>query len=52
MPVCDAIIVSAISRMLGTVAAAVIIILTKRLLLIMSTLVLRLKAAESFLETS
>jgi len=51
MPVCDTIIVSRISQMLRAVASAVIIIL-KRSLLIVSTHVLRLKAAESFLETN
>ena len=46
MPMCDAIIVSTISRMLHAVAAVVITILYVRWWL--SMLVLRLKAAESF----
>jgi len=50
MPVCNAIIISTISRMLRAVAAAVVIL--TRSLLIVSTHVLRLKTAESFVETS
>jgi len=46
MHLCDVIIVSSINRMLRAVAAVVIIILY------VSTFVLRLKAAESFLETN
>jgi len=49
MPVCDVIIVFTITRMLRAVAAVVITIPIP-LLVIVSTLVLRLNAAESFLE--
>jgi len=51
MPVCDAVIVSAISRMLGAVAAPCYHN-PERSLLIVSPHVLRLKAAEFFRETS
>jgi len=53
MPVCDVIIVSTISRMLRAVTAVVSNYHnSKRSLVVVSTLVLRLKAAESFLEIS
>jgi len=51
MLMCDARIVSMVSRMLRAVAAAVVII-PKCSLLIVSMHVLRLKAAEPFVETS
>jgi len=50
MPMCDVIIVTMISRMLCTVTA--IVINSKRLLMIVSTLVLHLKAAEPYPESS
>jgi len=51
MPVCDVIIVYPISRMLRAVVAVVIII-QKCSLVIVSTLVMRLKAAESYPDAS
>jgi len=50
MPMCDVIIVTMISRMLCTVTA--IVINSKRLLMIVSMLVLHLKAAEPYPESS
>jgi len=50
MTVCDVVIVPTISRMLRAVAA--VVIKMNRSVVIVSTLVLRPKAVESFLETS